>query len=324
MSDTSMQLPDSPKVPVDEFNKNDMGQLMRLANTFASSDLVPRDYQGKPANCFVAMQHGYKLGLDPLAALQSIASINGKPGLYGDAALGLVKQHPEFVDCEETFPDKCTAQCTIVRRGKIPVTRTFTVDDAKLAKLWGKQGPWSQYPRRMLQMRARSWAIRDSFPDALMGLGIVEEIRDTTIPVAATVTDSATGKGVAGLKNRLVGPSFDIVTIDDVSCVDEGERVIASDYDRTEIKPPPFEDMDIDPELVETESQEVPCDSDPIDRGKLIRQLYDAGKKKFGATNASEFWAAASGEDYLGREVSRVLDVDTEELGLLLELIEGE
>src|SRR3546814_17968193 len=52
------------------------------------------------------------------------------------------------------------------------------MDDAKKAGRAGKQGPWSQYPQRMLQMRARAWAMRDGFADVLKGIGIAEEVRD--------------------------------------------------------------------------------------------------------------------------------------------------
>jgi hypothetical protein len=58
------------------------------------------------------------------------------------------------------------------------LTRSFSVADAKKASLWGKAGPWSNYPKRMLQMRARSWALRDAFPDVLRGIGIKEEQHD--------------------------------------------------------------------------------------------------------------------------------------------------
>src|SRR5262249_49394 len=34
------------------------------------------------------------------------------------------------------------------------------------------------YPRRMLMMRARSWALRDGFADVLRGLSIREEVED--------------------------------------------------------------------------------------------------------------------------------------------------
>ena len=52
------------------------------------------------------------------------------------------------------------------------------MEDAKRAGLYGKQGPWQQYPKRMLQMRARAWALRDVFPDVLRGVHVAEEAQD--------------------------------------------------------------------------------------------------------------------------------------------------
>jgi hypothetical protein len=73
------------------------------------------------------------------------------------------------------------AVCQAKRRGySKPTTVTFTVADAKKAGLWGKQGPWQQYPRRMLQLRARGFALRDAFPDVLRGLVTAEEAQDYT------------------------------------------------------------------------------------------------------------------------------------------------
>jgi len=54
----------------------------------------------------------------------------------------------------------------------------FSKEDAETAKLWGKQGPWQTYPKRMLAMRARGWAIRNVFPDALKGIQVAEEVQD--------------------------------------------------------------------------------------------------------------------------------------------------
>jgi hypothetical protein len=58
------------------------------------------------------------------------------------------------------------------------VVAKFSVEDAKRAGLWGKQGPWSAYPKRMMQMRARGFALRDAFPDVLKGLITAEEAQD--------------------------------------------------------------------------------------------------------------------------------------------------
>jgi hypothetical protein len=118
-----------------------------------------------------------------MQALQSIAIINAKPCIYGDAALALCTAHPAFLDIEETAEGN-TATCVVKRRDRSAVVRTFSEADAKKAGLWGKSGPWQQYPARMLQMRARSWALRDAFPDALRGLGIREEVSDYQVKVA--------------------------------------------------------------------------------------------------------------------------------------------
>jgi len=70
--------------------------------------------------------------------------------------------------------------------------RKFSVEDAKKANLWG-QNTWKNYPKRMLQMRARGFTLRDCFPDALRGLYLVEELQD--MPPEKDIT-SAPGAGV--------------------------------------------------------------------------------------------------------------------------------
>jgi hypothetical protein len=59
-----------------------------------------------------------------------------------------------------------------------PITRSFSISMAEAAGLTRKEGPWQTYPRRMLTMRARSWALRDGFADVLRGLSIREEVED--------------------------------------------------------------------------------------------------------------------------------------------------
>jgi hypothetical protein len=158
-----------------------MTEAMRFAEMLAGSTMVPRDYQGKPANVLIAVQWGYEVGLGPLQAIQNIAVINGRPSLWGDAALALVRGHPACARVTEGVEGDGEARhgyCEIERRGEPPQRRTFSVSDAKKAGLWGKSGPWTQYPDRMLQLRARGFAIRDVFPDALRGVITAEEAQD--------------------------------------------------------------------------------------------------------------------------------------------------
>ena len=164
------------------FNLSTMDEAMRYSDLLAKSAMIPKAYQGKPEDVLVAVSWGMELGLAPLQALQNIACINGKPSVYGDAAMALVQNSPTCDNIEEFFEGEGTlnpiAVCVAHRKNRTPVTAKFSVEDAKRAGLWGKQGPWTAYPKRMLQMRARGFAIRDAFPDVLKGLITVEEAQD--------------------------------------------------------------------------------------------------------------------------------------------------
>ncbi|MCB2251818.1 recombinase RecT [Pseudomonas chlororaphis] len=152
-------------------------EALKFADYLANSDIVPKDFQRKPANILVAVQWGMELGLQPMQAMQSIAVINGRPSLWGDAVLALARSSPLCEYVTET-DDGETATCRAKRRGEEEQVRTFSMADAKLAGLAGKAGPWTQYPKRMRQMRARAFALRDVFPDVLRGMAVAEEVQD--------------------------------------------------------------------------------------------------------------------------------------------------
>jgi len=156
----------------------------RFAKMVSGSDFAPKDFRGKPESCLLAIQHGSEIGLSPMQSLQSIAVINGRPSIWGDAALAVVSASAVCEYVTEEIEDgkdgeALVAICTAKRRGyPKPTVVRFTVGDAKKAGLWGKSGPWTQYPRRMLQLRARGFALRDAFPDVLKGLVTAEEAQD--------------------------------------------------------------------------------------------------------------------------------------------------
>lgn len=157
-------------------------ELTQFATIAAKSSMVPPQYKGKPEDIMLAVQLGSELGLAPMQSLQNVATINGRPAVYGDALIGLCRQSSVCKDIEERIEgdgDGMVAWCKATRVGAAPVTHSFSVTDAKKAALWGKAGPWTQYPKRMLQMRARGFALRDAFPDVLRGLITAEEAADT-------------------------------------------------------------------------------------------------------------------------------------------------
>ncbi len=173
------------------FQPRSFGELIEFAKMVASSKMTPEAYEGNPGAVLVAIQMGAEVGLGPMAAIQNIAVINGRPSVWGDAGLAIVKTHPDFVSITEDIRDDGTT-VTIKRRNEPDVTRTFTRADAKDANLLDKKGPWQNYPKRMMQMRARWLAMRDQFPDALRGISSAEESQDIVqiVPAASSVQSS--------------------------------------------------------------------------------------------------------------------------------------
>ncbi|WP_433886922.1 recombinase RecT [Pseudomonas vranovensis] len=152
-------------------------EALKFADYLAKSTIVPKDFANNPGNILVAIQWGMELGLQPMQAMQNIAVINGRPALWGDAVIALVRSSPL---CEYIYEsdDGETATCRVKRRNEEEQVRTFSMTEAKAAGLAGKQGPWTQYPKRMRQMRARAFAMRDVFPDVLRGMPVAEEVQD--------------------------------------------------------------------------------------------------------------------------------------------------
>ncbi len=158
-----------------------MDDMFRFAKYVQVSGLAPNSFN-TPEKILVAMQAGAELGMKPKRALQSIAVINGRPSLWGDAALGLVKASGLCKYVKETIEgdrDDRKAVCVSKRKGDPEELKTtYSVADAKTASLWGKSGTWTTNPNRMLKYRARGFNLRDNFPDVLCGFHIAEEMMD--------------------------------------------------------------------------------------------------------------------------------------------------
>ena len=184
----------SPLVP------QSFSQVWRMSTIMHGSGMCPKSFDN-PEKVMGAMIYGMEIGLTPFASVQSIAVINGRPSIWGDAALALVQSSgkAEYVsEWIEGTGDGMIAYCETKRKGE-PKEHvvTFSVDDARRAGLWQdnetvkrrdkykggmvevkNDSPWYRYPKRMLQMRARSFCLRDKYPDVLKGIKTVEENRD--------------------------------------------------------------------------------------------------------------------------------------------------
>jgi hypothetical protein len=206
--------------------------LWSMAQLVTQSGLAPKGLD-TPERAAIALEMGLELGMPPMASLRSIAVINGKPGIYGDAALALARGSGKcdyFLEFPSNDPIHALAEMLAAciendepdevkrirkqiaaesakmnrradefgytaisrRTGSVAgVVSRFTIGDAKQAKLWGKQGPWSDYPERMLKFRCRGFNLRDNFGDVLQGMVTAEEAGDYP-PYVPSVTVSPT------------------------------------------------------------------------------------------------------------------------------------
>jgi hypothetical protein len=168
-----------------------VSELLALAEIYFKAGNTPKGCN-RPEAVAAVIAAGLEIGLKPAAALNSMYLVNGKIALYGDAPLGLVRASGllDFIDEKvEGAGMERAGVCTMQRKGDPVGKRTFrfSAADAKQAGLWGKAGPWTTTPDRMLQLRARGWLLRDMFGDVLMGMAVAEDLEDAAAPVRAEV-----------------------------------------------------------------------------------------------------------------------------------------
>jgi hypothetical protein len=192
-----------------------LDEAYRFAKYVVAAGFAPRGLE-KPESVLIAMQHGAELGMTPMQALQSIAIVNGRPSIYGDAALALVRGSGLCEKYSQTTIGTGDDRKAVVYTKRVDgseVTSEFSIGDAKRAGLWGKAGPWSQYPERMLLFRARGFNLRDNFGDVLKGLRTTEELQD--IPMRAVegsdVFEADVGNEDKPKKRKLVDLADDLI-----------------------------------------------------------------------------------------------------------------
>lgn len=144
--------------------------LYQRLNAHSSADI--QDVAA--ARALHIIQLGLEVGLQPAQALSSISVHDGKPLINGDAQLALVINSGKALHVTESMDgegDNLTAACVTHRAGDdAPYIIRFSVQDAIIAGLWGKDGAWTTHPARMLKYKARAFCLRDKYPDVLKGL----------------------------------------------------------------------------------------------------------------------------------------------------------
>jgi hypothetical protein len=188
----------------------------RLAKAYCASGLMPKG-MNSPERVLVAFQLCRELNLPFMSSVGKIMVVNGTPAIWGDLPLALAYRSKQMEQYQEVFEEKdgkpYASTCTVKRKGMEVIVRRFTVDDARAAGLF-RNDIWAKYTKRMLQCRARAWALKDALADVLMGVSILEYDHNATVEDGRVVgggSDAADalnkeyfdeGEGSAGAEGR--------------------------------------------------------------------------------------------------------------------------
>lgn len=163
-------------------------QIMRQqADVLVKSGFLPVSVN-TPEKALAIMQKGKELGIGPMEALSSINVIQGKPSVSPQLMLALARRTGQLENLKMVSDDK-GATVSVTRRGQSPYKTTYGVKEATDLGLIGKDNYKKQFGT-MCQWRALAANLRITFPDAISGLYLVEEMtggEETTITTRGPV-----------------------------------------------------------------------------------------------------------------------------------------
>jgi len=160
--------------------------LMKVANKFAASGLVPKEYQGSPDNCFVACELATRMNVSPMFVMQNLKPIQGTPSWSGQACkmlidcCGLYEQTKYVFVGTEGEPDFGCYLQAVNRKTKEIIKGTTITWEMVVAEGWlNKNGSkWKTMPLQMFLYRAAAFFARAHCPHVLVGMQTSEEIED--------------------------------------------------------------------------------------------------------------------------------------------------
>lgn len=167
-------------------NKEQFDQLLRASNMVAKSSIIPQIYQGKPQDCFIAMEMANRMNVSPMIVMQNMYIVKGKPSWSGQACTMLINSCGKFRDVKHIYTGTkgtdnrgCYVKATRIEDGEEVCGVEVTMQMAK-SEGWTSNSKWKNMPELMLAYRAAAFFARVYCPEALMGVQTAEEILDVS------------------------------------------------------------------------------------------------------------------------------------------------
>ena len=176
-------------------NKDQFNQLLRAAQMLSQTSIIPQNYQGKPQDCFLAIEMANRMGVSPIVVMQNMYVVKGKPSWAGQACTMLINSCGKFKDVKHIYtgekgtPNRgCYVTATRISDGSTVNGVEVTMQMAQ-AEGWTSNSKWRNLPELMLAYRASAFFARVYCPEAMMGVQTTEEVYDADVKPVSVAND---------------------------------------------------------------------------------------------------------------------------------------
>ena len=207
------------------FKANDMKSAMEIADVLSQTSMVPENYRGEKnkGNIIIALEYANRTGSSPLAIMQNLHVIQGRPSLSSQFIIALINGSGRFEPIKftvtktdkktkhtrefwqknyktnkselkretvEIYNYKCMAYSTELKSGELLEGPTVSVEMAFLEGWYTKNNSkWPTMMELMLKYRAASFFGRMYCPELLMGMQTDDEATDVgSVKSEVTIT----------------------------------------------------------------------------------------------------------------------------------------
>jgi len=159
--------------------------VQRKATALSKSELIPVNFRGKVADCIIAIEMAERIGAAPLAVLQNIYIIHGKPSWSSQFIIAVVNTCGRFKPLKFHYEGEgdnasCVAYTHYIDEPEKSIKGPKVSMQMAHNEGWIKKAgsKWKTMPELMLSYRAATLFGRLFCPDLLMGMQSIDELED--------------------------------------------------------------------------------------------------------------------------------------------------
>ncbi len=203
---------------------------LAVATELSKSDIIPKEFQKKPANCLIAVELANRLKASPFQVMQNMDVIYGRPALRSSFIIACINNSGKIIGSLKFEMNanctKCRAWAVEKETGAKLTGPTVTMEMAQSEGWLGKNGSkWKTMPDLMLRYRAASFFGRLYCPEIMNGMYSAEETEDFQAVSSADVVDIFSEESIL--------PDDEVKTTEEAEVTAEMEQM-ANEYFETD------------------------------------------------------------------------------------------